>query len=130
MSLFCIVVQLCKVHLAELLANAATTANAANTIVKRDSSGGFTVGTITTNRGLSLPVTSSSSAGVITQNGSRLLHTFGVGNFFAGFGDGRTQFALAGAYAVYGVVFDDDRAFRTGSQIVARGLSRSMVGRW
>jgi membrane-associated phospholipid phosphatase len=48
-------------------------------------------------------------------------------DFFAGFGDGRTQFALAGAYAVYGAVFDDDRAFRTGSQIVEAVLASGAV---
>jgi len=36
-----------NVHLAELLANAATNLNTASTIVKRDSSGNFTAGTIT-----------------------------------------------------------------------------------
>ncbi|MBF8248212.1 MAG: hypothetical protein HW374_1012 [Bacteroidetes bacterium] len=48
-------------------------------------------------------------------------------DFFAGFGDGRTQFALAGAYAVYGVAFDDERAFRTGSQIVEAVLASGAV---
>jgi hypothetical protein len=38
-----------NVHLAELLANAATNLNTASTIVKRDSSGNFTAGTITAN---------------------------------------------------------------------------------
>lgn len=48
-------------------------------------------------------------------------------DFFAGFGDGRTQFGLAGAYTVYGIVFDDDRAFRTGSQIVEAVLASGGV---
>ena len=38
-----------NVHNAELLANAATSANTASTIVKRDASGNFTAGTITAN---------------------------------------------------------------------------------
>ena len=39
-------------------------------------------------------------------------------NFAAEIGDGRTQFGLAGAFAAYGFVFGDQRALRTGSQIV------------
>lgn len=48
-------------------------------------------------------------------------------DFFAGFGDGRTQFGLAGAYAVYGIVFNDERALRTGSQIVEAVLASGGV---
>ena len=39
-------------------------------------------------------------------------------DFFAEFGDGRTQFMLAGAFGAYGLLADDDRALRTGLQIV------------
>lgn len=39
-------------------------------------------------------------------------------NFAAEFGDGSSQFALAGAFAAYGLAFNDQRALRTGSQIV------------
>ena len=39
-------------------------------------------------------------------------------DFFAEIGDGRTQFAVAGAFAAYGLAFDDNKAFNTGSQIV------------
>jgi len=89
------------------LANAATPTNTANTLVKRDASGNFAAGTITgTFSGsgagltnipgsalssslslsgtLNLPATTSSTVGVMTQNGTQLLHTFGAGNFFAG----------------------------------------------
>ncbi len=34
--------------------------------------------------GVNLPATTSSTVGVITQSGSRLMHTFGTSNFFAG----------------------------------------------
>ena len=39
-------------------------------------------------------------------------------NFAAEIGDGRTQFGVAGGFAAYGLVFGDQRALRTGSQIV------------
>ncbi|HYM20020.1 MAG TPA: phosphatase PAP2 family protein, partial [Candidatus Kapabacteria bacterium] len=35
-----------------------------------------------------------------------------------GIGDGKTQFGLAAAYAIYGFAFNDDRAIRTASQTV------------
>ena len=41
-----------------------------------------------------------------------------VSNFFVSLGDGKSQFALGGAFAAYGLLKDDDRALRTGSQIV------------
>lgn len=42
-------------------------------------------------------------------------------------GDGRTQFALAGAFGAYGLVFKDQRALRTGSQIVQTVLASGAV---
>ncbi len=66
------------------LANAATSANTANTLVRRDPSGNFSAGAITIAGNLNLPATTSNTAGVITQNGNRLIHSFGTGNFFAG----------------------------------------------
>jgi membrane-associated phospholipid phosphatase len=39
-------------------------------------------------------------------------------NFAAEIGDGRTQFGVGGAFAAYGLIFGDQRALRTGSQIV------------
>ena len=39
-------------------------------------------------------------------------------DFAAEIGDGRTQFMLAGAFAAYGLAFEDNKAFNTGSQIV------------
>jgi hypothetical protein len=41
-----------------------------------------------------------------------------VSEFFEYLGDGKPQFGLAGAFAAYGFVFKDERALRTGSQIV------------
>lgn len=68
------------------LANAntsATNANTASAIVARDASGGFSAGAISA-EALNLPTTSGGSVGVINQNGSRILHSFGTNNFFAG----------------------------------------------
>jgi hypothetical protein len=39
-------------------------------------------------------------------------------DFFEYLGDGRPQFGLAGAFALYGFVADDSRALRTASQVV------------
>jgi membrane-associated phospholipid phosphatase len=39
-------------------------------------------------------------------------------DFFAEFGDGRTQFMLAGAFGAYGLALGDDKALRTGTQII------------
>lgn len=76
------------------LANAGTAANTANAIVKRDGNGDFTTRTINLNAALNLPTTTTANVGVINQNGSRLMHSFGSGNFFAGSGTG--NFAMTG----------------------------------
>jgi hypothetical protein len=51
----------------------------------------------------------------------------GVSDFFVSLGDGKSQFALAGAFAAYGLVKNDDRALRTGSEIVQAVLSAGSV---
>jgi membrane-associated phospholipid phosphatase len=48
-------------------------------------------------------------------------------NFAAEIGDGRTQFGLAGAFAAYGLIGGDQRALRTGSQIVEVVLGAGAV---
>lgn len=48
-------------------------------------------------------------------------------NFAAEIGDGSTQFGVAGALAAYGLVFQDQRALRTGSQIVEVVLGAGAV---
>ncbi len=48
-------------------------------------------------------------------------------NFAAEIGDGRTQFGLAGAFAAYGLLLGDQRALRTGSQIVEVVLGAGAV---
>ncbi len=48
-------------------------------------------------------------------------------NFAAEIGDGRTQFGVAGAFAAYGLLFRDERALRTGSQIVEVVLGAGAV---
>ena len=48
-------------------------------------------------------------------------------NFAAEIGDGRTQFGLAGAFGAYGLFFGDERALRTGSQIVEVVLGAGAV---
>ena len=50
-----------------------------------------------------------------------------VSNFFVSMGDGTSQFALAGAFAAYGLIGSDDRALRTGSQIVQAVLASGAV---
>jgi hypothetical protein len=67
------------------LANAATDANTASTIVRRDASGNFSAQTITAGGTVNLSTTNGTgTVGVINQNGSRLIHSFGTSNFFAG----------------------------------------------
>lgn len=65
------------------LANASTSASSANTIVRRDGFGGFTVGSATLTGNLVLPDTTA-SAGSITSGGNTLFHTFGPQNTFVG----------------------------------------------
>jgi len=48
-------------------------------------------------------------------------------DIFAAVGDGRTQFALAGAYAAYGLLWKDGKAFGTGSEIVEAVLASGGV---
>jgi Chaperone of endosialidase len=65
----------------------ATSSNNPNTIVRRDGSGGFAAGTVALSGNLALPFTSNvagSVAGILIQNGYRLLHTFGDDNVFLG----------------------------------------------
>jgi hypothetical protein len=50
-----------------------------------------------------------------------------VSNFFVSLGDGKSQFALAGAFAAYGLIKDDQKALRTGSQIVQAVLASGAV---
>ena len=50
-----------------------------------------------------------------------------ISNFFVSLGDGKSQFALGGAFAAYGLLKDDNRALRTGSQIVQAVLASGAV---
>lgn len=110
-----------------MLANAAlTNDNTASAIVKRDASGNFTGGTITgvtvNSTGiLALPSTSSSAVGVITQNGNRLIHSFGTNNFFIGSNAG--NFTTTG-YFVTGVGIGALAANSSGYQNTASVSSR------
>ena len=61
----------------------AVVANTPSTIVRRDGSGSFAAGRIALSGNLSLPNTTSASAGVITLGGVPFLHNFG-GNTFVG----------------------------------------------
>ena len=76
------------------LANAATSANTADAIVKRDASGNFSAGTITLDGALALPATASATVGVITFGGSRFAHAFGSNNTFLGVNAG--NFSVSG----------------------------------
>lgn len=48
-------------------------------------------------------------------------------NFFTWIGDGKTQFGLAGAFGLYGLLADDAKALRTGSQIAQAVLASGSV---
>ena len=50
-----------------------------------------------------------------------------LSDFCANIGDGTTQFALAGTFGAYGLVFKDQKALRTGSQIVQAVLASGAV---
>ncbi len=50
-----------------------------------------------------------------------------ISDFFTELGDGRTQFILAAGFAASGLIFDDVRALRTGSQIAEAVLSSGLV---
>ena len=77
------------------LAIAATNANIANTLVRRDASGNLAAGTIVAAGDLNLSATNAAgTAGVINQAGSRWVHSFGNANFFAGSGAG--NFSMTG----------------------------------
>ena len=60
------------------LANAATSSNTAGTILRRDGSGNFSAGTITVNGTVNLPTTTNAGIGSIYQNGTRLMHSYGM----------------------------------------------------
>ena len=57
--------------------------------------------------------------------GSSFVHQ--TSDLFEYMGDGRPQFGLAAAFAVYGVAFSDKRALRTGSQVVEAILACGSV---
>jgi hypothetical protein len=76
-----------------IAANAATSASTTSTIVKRDASGNFSAGSVTLNGMLTLPTTTA-SAGIISLDGYRLLHAYGIGNMFVGYGAG--NFTMTG----------------------------------
>lgn len=50
-----------------------------------------------------------------------------LSDFCANMGEGTTQFALAGSLGVYGIVFKDQKALRTGSEIVQAVLASGAV---
>lgn len=50
-----------------------------------------------------------------------------VSDFFTDYGDGRSQFAMAGLFAAYGLIDNNSRAFRTASQIVEAVLASGAV---
>jgi hypothetical protein len=80
--------------------------------------GGLTVATVLTDDNTYTPADrfykSSSSAKKIS-------------DFCANIGDGTTQFALAGTFGAYGIVFKDQKALRTGSQIVQAVLASGAI---
>lgn len=71
-----------SVNTATVAVAAATSADTPSTLVARDGSGNFSANDVTLNT-LTLPVTSSSSVGVIAQSGVSIFSTYG-GNVFLG----------------------------------------------
>ena len=84
------------------LGDTATSADAANTIVKRDVTGSFTAGSIYLDNTLNLPPTTG-SAGIIYSGGVPFIHRYGNNNFFAGYGAG--NLSMLGGFNT-GVGFD------------------------
>jgi membrane-associated phospholipid phosphatase len=85
---------------------------------------------------LYLAVSALTAATIVTDRssyeGTHKFHTSGNWNtkfdeFWTEFGDGRTQFELAFGFAAYGLISDDARAVRTGSQIVQAVLASGAV---
>lgn len=72
---------------AVILADTATNADIASTIVKRDGSGNFSATTITLQGNFNLP-SAGATAGIIYSGGATLIHNFGAQNLFAGAGAG------------------------------------------
>jgi uncharacterized protein (DUF1810 family) len=94
------------IHTAELLANAATSANTANTIVKRDGSGNFSAGVITA--GLTGNVTGNVTGDVtgnLTGNASTATKLAASKNIYGNAFDGSADLtqAIAGTYGGTGV---------------------------
>ena len=92
-----------NVHSAELLANAATNANTASTIVKRDASGNFSAGTITANLtgNVTGNVTGSASLNVLKSGDSmsgNLTFAANTGNIYTA-GSGANTVAVEGPSA-------------------------------
>jgi hypothetical protein len=100
------------------LGTTATSVNTANTIVKRNSSGNFSAGTITLNGALSLPSTTA-SAGIIFSAGTPLLHAYGSQNVFAGADAG--NLAMSGDNNV-GMGYQALHANTTGTRSTANGV--------
>ena len=75
---------------------AATSANTANAIVRRDGSGSFSVGNITAAGVFNLVTTAGAGIGMISQNSMPLLHTFGTNNLFVGTAAG--NFTMSGGF--------------------------------
>jgi len=118
------------------LALNASSLNLTNAIVRRDSSGGVALGTTTIDGLLNIPLTAGASSGVIFQNGSRFIHTYGsslftgsnAGNFTstglgnAGFGT-NTLISNTSGSANTAIGIDVLQANTTGEKNTAVGLA-------
>jgi Chaperone of endosialidase len=74
----------------------ATSANTGGAIVARDGSGNFAAGTVALAGNLTLPNTTSTTVGVLTQGGTPFLHNFGFQNTFVGSNAG--NMSMTGSY--------------------------------
>ena len=113
-----------NVAAATILANAATSANTTNAIVRRNGSGGFSAGIINMTDGvlsgnLALNNSTSSTVGNVTKAGNRFIHNFGTNNTFAGVNAG--NFITSGTGRNVGLGNNSLAAITTGNSNTAAG---------
>lgn len=85
-------------------------------------------GMITASGGLSLSATSSSTVGVIMQNGSSLIHSYGTNNFFAGIGAGNFIMTGTDNTAIGFNALHSNTTSGTNTAIGASALSSNTTG--
>jgi hypothetical protein len=80
--------------------------------------GGLTIATIATDNATYVPASQLYDSSPAARK---------ISDFWATFGEGISQYCLAGAFSAYGLVFDDQRALRTGVEVASVVLSSGAV---